>query len=138
MNAIDTNILARFLMNDDDVQAQKVHQLFKQAEVQHTTLFIPMLVVIELIWVLESAYKIERTNILDAIHDLTHMPTLTFENLPALKNFIITARTSNFDLSDLLIAYSAQTQGYDKVITFDKKASKFELFESVTHCLNQD
>ncbi|MDM8564637.1 hypothetical protein QUF74_03195 [Candidatus Halobeggiatoa sp. HSG11] len=57
------------------------------------------------------------------------MPILKFENLKAIQEFIPIVKENNYDLSDLLIAYSAKSKGCKKVITFDKKASKFNLFE---------
>jgi len=48
MKALDTNILVRFLTNDDAVQAKKVYQLFKNAEAKREHFFVPLLVVLEL------------------------------------------------------------------------------------------
>ena len=131
MKGIDTNILIRFLVGDDEVQAKKVYTIFKKAELNKTELFVPLLVMVELIWVLESIYEITRTDILDAINELLLMPILNFEHQSALQQFSISGRGSKYDLSDLLIAHSAREQGCESVITFDKKASKFDLFELV-------
>jgi len=130
MKGIDTNILVRFLVGDDEAQAKKVYKIFKRAESEKYELFVPLLVVLELIWVLESVYEIPRGEILDSIGELLLMPILQFENQPALHQFIQNAQGSGYDLSDLLIAHSAKEQGCDAVITFDKKASKYKLFES--------
>ena len=51
MKAIDTNILIRFITNDDEKQAQSVYQLFKKTEEKSDQLFVPLLVVLEVIWV---------------------------------------------------------------------------------------
>ena len=131
MKGIDTNILIRFLVGDDEVQAKKVYTIFKKAELNKTELFVPLLVMVEFIWVLESIYEITRTDILDAINELLLMPILNFEHQSALQQFSISGRGSKYDLSDLLIAHSASEQGCESVITFDKKASKFDLFELV-------
>lgn len=129
MKGVDTNILIRFLIGDDELQAKKVYNLFKKAESEKKELFVPMLVLLELIWVLESVYEIARTDILESIHDLTLMPILKFEQLSAVQQFTHDAPGNRYDLSDLLIAYSARSQGCEVVITFDKKASQFDLFE---------
>ena len=129
MKAIDTNILVRFLVGDDEFQAKYVYKLFKEAEANNDELFVPLLVVLELLWVLEAVYEIERKDILDAINDLLLMPILKFEHQAALQSFIRNARGNKYDLSDLLIAYSAEEQGCESVLTFDKKASKHALFK---------
>jgi len=129
MKGVDTNILIRFLIGDDEQQAKKVYKIFKKVESEKKELFVPMLVVLELIWVLESAYEISRDGILDSIGDLLLMPILKFENQSALQQFILSAQGSRYDLPDLLIAHSAKINGCETVLTFDKKASKFNLFE---------
>ena len=109
------------------------YQLFIKSktpdEVAKTELLIPLLVILELIWVLDSAYDIDRGDILESINDLLLMPILKFEQRTVLQKFILSAQQNNYDLSDLLIAHSAKFQGSDKTITFDKKAAKHELFE---------
>ena len=131
MKGIDTNILVRFLVGDDEVQAKKVYKIFKKAELVKNELFVPLLVILELIWVLESVYEIPRKEILDSIGELLLMPILQFEHQSVLHQFIQNAQGNRYDLSDLLIAHSAKEQGCDSVITFDQKTSKHKLFESV-------
>ena len=129
MKAIDTNILIRFLIGDDELQAKKVYTIFKNAESEKKALFVPLLVVLEMIWILESVYEISRSEILDAISDILLMPILKFDQQPALQQLVHSAQGNKYDLSDLLIAHSAAVNGCEAVITFDKKASKFKLFE---------
>jgi predicted nucleic-acid-binding protein len=129
MKAIDANILIRFLTGDDPAQAEMVYALFKKAESEKTVLFVPLLIVLEMIWVLESVYEVSRAEILDAISDLLLMPVLKFDQHAILQQLIRSAHGNTLVLSDLLIAHAAQTSGCDKVITLDKKAAKFNLFE---------
>ena len=129
MKAIDTNILVRFLIGDDELQARKVYNLFKKVESSKNELFVPLLVILELIWVLESVYNIPQQEIIDSISELLLMPILKFEHQPTLRQFTKNAPAAKYDLSDLLIAYSAVEQGCESTITFDKKAPRFKLFE---------
>ncbi|PIE89247.1 MAG: VapC toxin family PIN domain ribonuclease [Acidobacteria bacterium] len=131
MKAVDTNILIRFLVGDDEKQARAVYQLFKATESQKGELFVPLLVVLELVWVLESVYLIERQELLDSISDLLMMPIFKFEHVNAIQKFAITAKGNTCDLSDLLIAHAASNSWCEAVYTFDKKASKCDLFELV-------
>lgn len=128
MRAIDTNILVRFLVSDDDKQAKKVLRLFETTEADNEILFVPQLVQIELIWVLDSAYSCTRQEIVDSVSDLMQMPILKFESQSALQSFANEAIDSNYDLADLLICHSAKISGCKETLTFDKKASKHELF----------
>lgn len=129
MTTLDTNILVRFLVRDDKKQAKLVYDLFKQTEDKGQQLLVPLVVVLKLIWVLESAYKQERLDILTAIEDLMHMPILQFESDEIITALITHGKGTSIDLSDLLIACSAQAAGGECMITFDKKASRFPFFK---------
>lgn len=129
MKALDTNVLVRFLVRDDKRQAETIYRVFKKAESDREVFFVPLLVVLETVWVLEFVYKIPRQEILDSVNELILMPILKFETQPAILNFISSARETKMDLSDLLIAHSAKFSGCECVLTFDKRASNFRLFE---------
>ncbi len=134
MKALDTNVLIRFLVKDNEQQAEAVYNLFKLTESQNGEFWVQILVLLETLWVLEAAYKISREEIIDSIDDLLRMPILKFEAHSAIQSFLLSARKCKIDLSDLLIAHSSKLAGCEKIITFDKKASNFELFE----LLNQE
>jgi len=91
MKALDTNVLVRFLVRDDEKQATLVHGLFKQAEREKQKLFVPILVMLEMIWVLESVYSIPRDKILDALQSLLLMPVLSFDGQMELQKFCVNA-----------------------------------------------
>jgi predicted nucleic-acid-binding protein len=129
MKALDTNILIRFLVKDDVSQAETVYRLFKHAESEKITFFVPLLVMLETIWVLSSVYEISRTEILDVINDILYLPILKFEGQTALKRFLMDARNKNADLSDILISSSAKESGCESMLSFDKKAVKHGVFE---------
>jgi len=102
MKALDTNVLVCFLVKDDERQAEIIYRIFKRAESDKEVLFVPLLVVLETVWVLESVYKISRQEILDSINELILMPILEFESQSAIRRFISSAheaKISNFRLS---------------------------------------
>jgi len=129
MKAVDTNVLVRFLVRDDDRQADQVYRSFKKAETEKTVFFVPLLVVLETLWVLESVYEISRQEIVDSIGELLLMPILQFETPSVLVEFVAAARETTLDLTDLLIAHSAKRSGCEGVVTFDRRAAKSEFFE---------
>ena len=129
MKAIDTNILIRFLTGDDELQSKKVYSIFKIAESEKKELSVPLPAAQAVLWVLASVFEISRAKILESISDLLLMPILKFDQQPAVQQFVHSAQGNKYDLSDLLIAHSAKINGCESVITFDKKASGFKLFE---------
>ncbi len=131
MKALDTNIIVRFFVADDQVQTKKVYEIFKSAEIKKTPLFITILVILETIWVLESVYKISRTNIIAVFRNLSLLPFIKFEKNDVIQSFLQNAEKTSFDLSDLLIAYSSKNEKCKSILTLDKKASKHEFFELV-------
>ena len=131
MKGLDTNILIRFLVGDDRAQAEKVYDIFKKIEAEKKELFVPLPVVLELIWVLESVYGISRSEILASISDLLLMPILKFECPVVAQQFLQAAKGNRHDLADLLIGCRARQQGCESVLTFDRKASTSQLFELV-------
>lgn len=129
MKAIDTNILVRFLVRDDEKQARLVYGRLKRAEAKKEALLVPLLVVLETIWVLESIYDVSRNEILDSLDELLLMPVLQFEAPDVIQGLIASAQETALGLSDLLVAHSARRSGCESVITFDKRAAKSEFFE---------
>jgi predicted nucleic-acid-binding protein len=129
MMALDTNVLVRFLAKDDDRQAAVVYQLFKQSEEKQDVLFVPLLVVLETIWVLQSAYDVPDEDIVSAINQLLLMPVLKFEGHAAIQGLIASYREVKLDLADLLIAHSATSSNCEWVLTFDKQAATFKYFQ---------
>jgi len=129
MIALDTNILVRLLVKDDDEQSRIVFKRFKKAEKNSEILFVPLLVVLELIWVLDSVYDCNREEIVNAIEKLTMMPIIRFEKLEVIHELIKHGKSTSIELSDLLICNSSIASGCIKTITFDKDASKYQLFE---------
>jgi predicted nucleic-acid-binding protein len=127
--ALDTNVLVRFLVKDDDHQASVVYRLFKQSEEKQEPLFVPSLVVVETIWVLQSIYDIADEDIVSAINQLLLMPVLKFEGQSAIQGFIASAHDVKLGLADLLIAHSAKASNCQQVFTFDKKAATFKYFQ---------
>ena len=129
MIAVDTNIIVRFLVRDDEKQAETVRRRLKQAENDRERLLIPLLVVLETMWVLESAYDKTRSEIVNSLRDMRQMPVFDFEADDVVEQLIADGSGSRADLADILIAHAAQASGCDSGITFDKGAAKLPFYE---------
>ena len=129
MKALDTNILVRFLVRDDVSQAEKVRETFERAEKRGDSYFVCTSVVLELIWVLESVYKLSGKEIMMSFEKMLQLPVLEFENRDIIAKLVETDRKHFLDLPDLLIGLNAKIHGCDVTLTFDKKASGSPLFE---------
>jgi len=128
MIAVDTNIIVRFLVRDDEAQAETARQRLKQAEARRERLFVPLLVILETIWVLESAYKKTRSEILDCVRDMRQMQVFQFQADIAIEALLNDGLVYKADLSDILIARASEHAGCEAGITFDKGAAKLPFF----------
>lgn len=129
MIAIDTNVIVRFLVRDDEKQAAAARRRLKLAEKNRERLHVPLLVVLETIWVLESAYDKTRPEILDALRDMRQMSVFKFEADDVVERLIAQGEKHKADLADILIACAAHAFGCAKGITFDKTAATLPFFE---------
>ncbi|MBS9779959.1 MAG: type II toxin-antitoxin system VapC family toxin [Moraxellaceae bacterium] len=129
MIALDTNVLVRLLVRDDEIQYQKTLTFLTNIEQEKKQAFISVLVILEVIWVLGNHYNINRIDIITKLLELLNIPTFHFENPQGIKELLNNAKSNNYDLSDLMIAYHCKHHQALPVMTFDKKASKFEMFK---------
>ncbi|OPH39482.1 PIN domain-containing protein [Moraxella equi] len=132
MVSLDTNVLVRFLVKDDENQYQTVLNFLMNLENKNAQAYIPLLVVLEVNWVLSFRYKITRIDIIEQLLELMENPVFCFESQTKLEQVLLSAKNNTYDLSDLLIACRCQSANNLPVMAFDKKASKhlnFELLE---------
>lgn len=129
MKALDTNVIVRFLVADDAGQAARVRELFQYAEDRREALFVPIVVMLETIWVLSAVYGISRVAVLDAVAKLAGLPFLRFENAGLIIRWISAGRQSTLDLANLIIGLAARDNGCSVTVTLDRRSARSELFE---------
>ena len=128
MKALNTNALVRFLVRDDEKQAQIVRGLLLDIEKKNDLLFVPLAVTLETIWVLSSAYDYSKEQIVQALENLLMLSVLDFEERERIGELCRIAPKNNADLADLLIGLSSRDKGCETTLTFDKKAARSDLF----------
>jgi predicted nucleic-acid-binding protein len=117
MIALDTNILVRFLVDDDPVQADIASALVNHPE----GIFIAKTILLELEWVLRHVYQIDQKTLAAGLTSLLGLPKATVESVSqvaqAMKDF-----SKGMDFADAL--HLASTNGGMLTYTFDKKFAK--------------
>lgn len=116
MIGLDTNILVRYLTQDDDAQFQKVLQMLNRKK---AAFFVCDLVLVETDWVLRSLYDWTGGEVADAFARLTTIHNLSFENEARLRASLKALR-EGADLADELNVRSCREQGAKSFATFDK------------------
>ena len=120
MIALDTNAIVRVLIEDDVTQAKKVQSIVKKAEEAGDRLLILSEVVIETVWVLESVYECNRTEIVDFIENVLAAPTFHLPDSTVIRKAIRQYREKG-DFADLLIVGQAKKYQAKNLFTFDRK-----------------
>ncbi len=120
MIAIDTNVLVRFLVGDDQDQVKSAGEFLDTLEPRDPGL-VCREVLIELVWVLERTYGFGHSQIADAVEELIDSSEIVFEDVDRVRNALREYRSSGFDFSDLMIRSIATELGASHVVTFDRK-----------------
>ncbi len=121
MIALDTNVVVRFLVQDDPIQAAQATALFAGLT-EETPAWLCREVLVELIWVLERAYHLPRAEIAGAIDGLLAAREVVVEAPDRVGAAINRYREGGAGFSDHLIALSARNAGCTEIFTFDRQA----------------
>lgn len=124
MAALDTNVLVRFIVEDDAAQCAAARALVGHCVAQGESLFVPVTVVLELEWVLRSRYGFAKADVLQALAALCSARELHFESERAMEVALQLYRESAADFADALhVALTAQELA-QPLWTFDKGAAR--------------
>jgi predicted nucleic-acid-binding protein len=123
MIGLDTNVLVRYIMQDDPVQTPQANALI-DALAANRPGFVAVVSVIELAWVLTGCYGLERAQVADAIEGLIRSKEILVERADVVWQALRIYREGVGDFADCLIARSAAVAGCDRTMTFDRGAVK--------------
>lgn len=125
MIAVDTNVLLRYLVRDDADQAEAARLLLEGISSERPG-FICREVAIEVVWVLERAYKFTRAQIADVIIELAATDGVVIEETGDVMRAAIRYRQTSADFSDLMILAAAERAGAEPLYTFDRRLARLE------------
>lgn len=124
MPALDTNVLVRYIVQDDTAQLAAAKRLISRVVADGAALFVPVTVVLELEWVLRSAFGFAKDDVLHTLSSLFSAAELTFESERALEVALHLFRDGSADFADCLHVALATQAGEPPLWTFDKGAAK--------------
>jgi len=127
MIAIDTNVLVRLIVEDNDIQARKALKFLEK----HSEAFISAIVICEAAWVLESCYEFKKEVLVNVFENILRVDQFFIEHSEQIWVALNEYKKFNIDFSDCVIAAIAKLNDCDFVATFDKKAAKSQLFELI-------
>jgi len=122
--AIDTNVLVRLLVRDDEAQYAAAQRLVDQAAAAEAPVLILLGVLLETEWVLRSHYKLDKASIASAFTALLECSDVEFKHPPTVEEALyVWAQHPAADFADCLLTAHAAHLGRGRFVTFDARAA---------------
>ena len=131
MIAVDTNILVRYITNDDKEQALLATTLLDSYIGKEKSIFINNIVLCELVWVLVRGYKYQKEDIIKTLKLLLSSIEFEFENHELAFLAVIEYEKAEADFSDILIGLLNHYRNFSVTYSFDQKALKLKYFKKL-------
>ena len=129
MIGIDTNVLVRYLAQDDKVQSPRATRIIEQLLTEDRPGFISLVTIAETAWVLDKIYDMTDLEIAGAIERILQADTLQVQNEQGVFKAMIALKTGVASFSDALIGAVGSWAGCSSTLTFDRKAARLKDFE---------
>ncbi len=123
MTGLDTNVLVRYIMQDDAKRSPKATRLLESLSVEAPG-FVSVVSVIELVWVLESSYGLTRQQVGLSLDFLLRTKEVVVDRAAQVMRALRVFNAGAADFADCLIERTAFSAGCDKTMTFDVAAAK--------------
>jgi predicted nucleic-acid-binding protein len=131
MLGLDTNVLVRYLVQDDRRQYEKARRLILREAGKGEPVLVSLLVLLEIEWVLRSRYGLSKAELLAAFSALLDAADLAIEDETSVENALYFWKDSAADFADCLIEARNRRLGCRATATFDGKALKLAGFVSL-------
>jgi predicted nucleic-acid-binding protein len=123
MVGIDTNVLVRYIMQDDVAQS-KLATTFMERLTAESPGYVTLIALVETVWVLESSYRLKRAQVADVLSRLLNVEALVLERAAIVAAAAQAYRDAKADFADALIERLSAHAGCTSTFTFDRAASK--------------
>ena len=129
MIGLDTNILIRYLVQDDPVQSAKATEILEHRLTEKNPGFVSIVAMAETVWVLDRAYGFTPQEIAAAVERLLQVEILTIEDEQQVFTAMVALKQGRGSFADVLIAELGTRAGCARTLTFDRKAARLAGFE---------
>lgn len=121
MIAVDTNVLVRVLVDDpgETRQVAAARVRLKRAR----QVYVPQIVQVETVWVLETAYGLEKATVVGVLDQLLRNEAYVLQGRPSFEKALAAFKEGKADFSDYLILAESEALGYP-LVTFDTRLQK--------------
>ncbi len=131
MIGLDTNVVVRYLAQDDPVQSAKATQIFERRLTEQEPGFISLVTMVETVWVLDRVYGLTAREIAQAVERMLQADTLVVQNEQEVFIAVVALKSGRGSFADALVGALGAWAGCNSTLTFDKKAGRLSGFEVV-------
>jgi len=131
MIGLDTNILVRYLTQDDPIQSAQAAEILERRLTDKNMGFVSIVAMIETVWVLDRAYGFSKQAIAATLERLLQVEVLMIENEQQVFTAMVALKQGRGSFADALIAELGTRAGCRSTLTFDRKAARVAGFELV-------
>ena len=124
MIGLDTNVLVRYIMQDDPKQSLKATTLIESLEDDHPG-FVTVVSILELYWVLTSCYGLSNYQVKQALDVLLRTRQIIVDRAEQVMRALRVFETGKADFADCFIERTASSVGCEQTLTFDVDAAKY-------------
>jgi predicted nucleic-acid-binding protein len=124
MIGLDTNVLLRYLVQDDPVQSPRATEIITRRLSEQEPGFVSLVTVLEVVWVLKSLYKRSRQEIANDVEMILAADTLEVQNEQEVYHAVVALRSGIGSFEDALIGALGIWRGCSATLTFDEKAAQ--------------
>lgn len=128
MIGLDTNILVRYLVQDDPIQSPKAREIIERRLTEDSPGFVSIVAMVETVWVLERAYGLANREIAAAVERMLQTEVLVVENEQEVFTAMVALKQGRGSFADGLIAELGTRAGCVRTLTFDQKAVRLRGF----------
>jgi predicted nucleic-acid-binding protein len=124
MIGIDTNVLLRYIAQDDVAQSRRATTLIEKECSADKPGFVGLVVLVEVVWVSESIYSATKIQVTDIVRRILSIKQLVVQDAEVAWKALRLYESNNADFADCLVACAASSAGCKQIMTFDKQAAK--------------
>lgn len=130
MVGLDTNVVLRYLLQDDPKQTRHANQIFDQLSEQNLG-FISLVTVLEIVWVLRSLLQQNPSQIASHLENLLTADSLEVQNEQQVFEAVFALKSGSGEFEDALIGALNAWAGCSHTLTFDRKAARLPRFRAI-------
>ena len=124
MIGLDTNVLLRYLVQDDPAQSRRATEIIESRLTKENPGFVSLVCILEIVWVLGSLYKRAPAEIAGHIEMIVAADTLEVQNEQEIYQAVVALRNGAGSFEDALIGALGDWWGCSATLTFDRNAAK--------------